>query len=356
MLDGFEIAARAWERVVCPLRLDRYEAGMLDTLCLTGEVAWAKWGAVQAPGSGPQASDVTRMPGFVAATPVMLFLREHADVWRALRADGAMPGSDTEAGFSQSSRDVLHTLQRRGASFLRELSAACDLDEAATAAALGDLAARGLVSSDGFGGVRALVRASSRRPLGRQSHAAAGRWSLIAPVDSSVERERAVETQARILLKRYGVVFRKVVARENVAVWRDLARVYRRLEARGEIRGGRFVAGVSGEQFALPEAVQLLREMRRTPARGVPIVISAVDPLNLTGIVTAGERVRAVTSTRILYRDGVPIAVLESREVRALAEAGETLTDAELAALSGRRTSFASQTMASGYRLHASGA
>src|SRR5205807_5568900 len=137
----------------------------------------------------------------------------------------------------------------------------------------------------------------------------AGRWSILT---SDIDREEAVETQARALLKRYGVIFRRLLTREpNAAPWRELARVYRRLEARGEIRGGRFVTGMSGEQFALPEAVERLREVRRTAPDGRLSVISAADPLNLAGIITAGERVRAVGATRLVYRDGVPLAALE---------------------------------------------
>src|SRR5262249_47117545 len=149
--------------------------------------------------------------------------------------------------------------------------------------------------------VRALKQpdASSNR-----RHDLAGRWSA-TPVTTPGTREAAVETQARVLLERYGVVFRRMLTREtNAATWRGLTNVYRRLEAGGEIRGGRFVTGVSGEQFALPDAVERLREVRRSGRDGRLITISAADPLNLTGVLTAGDRIRAVTRTRIVYRDG----------------------------------------------------
>ena len=127
----------------------------------------------------------------------------------------------------------------------------------------------------------------------------------------------AVETQAWTLLRRYGVLFRRLLTREPIAApWRDLARVCRRLEARGEIRGGRFVSGMSGEQFALPRAVERLREVRRTPTHGRPIAISAADPLNLAGIVTAGERVRATGRIHVVYRDGVPVDVVDRAPAR----------------------------------------
>ena len=150
-------------------------------------------------------------------------------------------------------------------------------------------------------------------------------------------REEAVEVQARALLERYGVIFGRLLAREtNAASWRELTRVYRRLEARGEIRGGRFVTGVSGEQFALPDAVDRLREVRRSGRDGRLLTISAVDPLNLTGILTSGERVRATIGTRLVYRDGVPLAALEGDYIRPLAEIEPASAGAVASALMGR--------------------
>jgi ATP-dependent Lhr-like helicase len=332
MFDGLEIAARAWERVVLPSRMDRYQPYMLDTLCLTGEVGWAK---AQASGPGLRASSANR--AFVSGTPIALFLRKHADVWRAT-FDPPERHEPVDNELTDAAADVLGVLERRGASFFRDLAAATESDEATTAAALGELVSLGLVTSDGFGGVRALIRASTRRPVGRDTHASAGRWSRLAEEQQpGGDRDEALEIQARTLLGRYGVVFRKMVAREHVAPWRDLSRVYRRLEARGDIRGGRFVAGVSGEQFALPHAVERLREVRRSPASARAVVVSGADPLNVTGLVVAGERVRAVVSTRILFRHGAPVAALEGGRVRPLTPAGEHLEADELAALTGRR-------------------
>jgi len=205
--------------------------------------------------------------------------------------------------------------------------------------ALGELVSAGLVASDGFGGLRSIIRASSRRPASgsngqpasrlRTSYAGArvnvaGRWSLVSgssgtQAPTQGEHDAAVEAQARSLLLRYGVVFRRLLAREaNLAPWRELSRIYRRLEARGEIRGGRFVSGMSGEQFATPGAIEQLREIRRTAPDGRSIVVSAADPLNLAGIVTAGDRVRAVAATRVVYRDGIPLAAMEGDYVRPL--------------------------------------
>jgi ATP-dependent Lhr-like helicase len=221
---------------------------------------------------------------------------------------------------------VLDMLRSRGASFFGDLATACGLDADGLRAAIGSLVTCGLAASDGFSGLRALVRAShGSGPLTARHASFAGRWTANG-TGADTHRDAAIEMQARALLRRYGVVFRRVTAREPVAAsWRELTRVYRRLEARGEIRGGRFVSGMSGEQFALPDAVERLREVRRTPADGRIVAVSAADPLNLAGIVTTGERIRAAGRTRIAYRDGVPVAVLEADIVRDLA-----LTDAAL--------------------------
>jgi ATP-dependent Lhr-like helicase len=321
-LDGFELAADAWEKFVLPARVDGYEPSMLDTLCLTGEVGWARL--------SPPAREQTQMVG---ATPVALFLREHAESWAALKNAAA-----TDVDLSDTARAVLDALRTRGASFVHELAAAAAVDETGVRAALGDLVSAGLVASDGFGGLRSIIRASTARPSRAN---VAGRWSVLptAGVDGG-DRGVAVEAQARSLLLRYGVVFRRLLAREaNAAPWRELTRVYRRLEARGEIRGGRFVSGMSGEQFALADAVDRLREIRRTPADGRAIVISAADPLNLAGIVTAGDRVRAVSATRIVYRDGFPLAAMEGDYVRPLtmlADVGPELAAEVASTLAGR--------------------
>jgi ATP-dependent Lhr-like helicase len=205
--------------------------------------------------------------------------------------------------------------------FFRDLGPACGLDADELRQAIATLVAAGLVTSDGFSGVRAILLAERDGVPARDRRSSFnGRWSAVEPDASvSTSREGAVELQAWAIIRRYGVVFRRLLAREtNAALWRELARVYRRLEARGEIRGGRFVTGMTGEQFALPDAVDRLREIRRTAADGRLTSISAADPLNLTGVVTAGERIRSAIRSRIVYRDGVPIAVVESGVVREL--------------------------------------
>jgi ATP-dependent Lhr-like helicase len=324
VLDGYELAAGAWERAVLPARLDKYDPAMLDMLCLTGEVGWARLS------SGPAA--------VVGATPIALFLRDHLQAWIATRGQTAtsrVTATPTVAGgpvLSPDAHRVRERLETRGALFFNELRTACELPAEAAAAALGELVGAGLVTSDGFAGLRTLIAGVPAQ--------AAGRWAVIASpeeVSSLTPRDEALEQQAWTLLRRYGVVFRRVLAREtNIAPWRVLARVLRRLELRGEIRGGRFVAGMSGEQFALPDAVTRLREIRRTPPDGRLMVISAADPLNLAGIITAGERVRAVAGTRIVYCDGVPLAALEGDYIRQLAPIDASIAATVASTLAGR--------------------
>ena len=235
---------------------------------------------------------------------------------------------------SSYARDVYAAMERRGALFFSEIVSESGLLATQVEQALGELVALGLVTSDSFGGLRALLIPSSKRrplapsrrrrrtaPLGVEN---AGRWALLGrragTTDARRVDEAAVEQQARVLLLRYGVVFRRLLAREtNLVPWRELVFVYRRFEARGEIRGGRFVAAMSGEQFALPEAVGQLRAVRRSAREGQLIGLSAADPLNLAGVVTAGERVPALATNRVVYQDGVPIAALEAGEFRPLA-------------------------------------
>ena len=326
MLDGFELPAGAWERSVLPARLQMYDPSALDMLCLAGEVSWARLSApaVDAGRSRP-----------IGATPVALFLREHAADWQALRRVDA----DAETALPPAARRVLETLRSRGASFFGDLAGTC-ADAAELRHAIGTLVAAGLAASDGFSGLRALVW-GGRGGVSRDRRANfAGRWTALgsgAPV-AQAARDAAVERQAWVLLRRYGVVFRRLLAREtNAAPWRELTRVYRRLEARGEIRGGRFVAGMSGEQFALPDAVERMREIRRAAPGGRLITISAADPLNLVGITTAGERIRALRRNRIVYRDGIPLAVREGETVRELGQIDQAIAGDVARALAGSR-------------------
>jgi ATP-dependent Lhr-like helicase len=331
-LSGYPAAAVAWERAILPARMDPYEASLLDTLCLTGELAWAR---AAAPAS--EVADV------VAATPIAILPRELAGLWLVSQSEGGerVP----EMALDDACRGALDVLRVRGALFGHEIGSACGFDDEGLKRVLGRLVAAGLVTSDGFGGLRLLLHGSSRAIASGRDRVA-GRWSLLSslryrgPGAPGVNAElgtQALELRARTLLRRYGVVFRRLLTREaGMPPWRDLCYFYRRLEARGDIRGGRFVAGVSGEQYALPDAVERLRETRRTPPDRRLITISASDPLNLAGILTAGERVRVQASSRILYQDGVPLATLEGDYVRPLTEVPAAVASQVATALAGR--------------------
>jgi ATP-dependent helicase Lhr and Lhr-like helicase len=326
-LDGVEVPAGAWETEVLSARCEEYDPQMLDLLSLTGRVAW---GRLSAP--GPAAAASTPAGGSpmrpIRSSPAALFTRDHADLWLSLTRNGA-PAEGNLSAYARAVREVLET---RGASFFQDLTAGSGLLGTQVEAALGELAARGLVTSDSFAGLRSLlVPASKRKPVSgavrRQAMVgfgiqSAGRWSRLE-VPEGISRQDALSRWALTLLRRYGVVFSRMLARESVNVpWRELLLIYRRLEARGEIRGGRFVAGVTGEQFALPEAVARMRSIRKEPRNGQLVAISAADPLNLLGIAVPGERVAGLAGNRILFEDGVPLAVVEGGEVRALT--GET--------------------------------
>ena len=328
-LDGLELPARAWEADVLPRRLDRYEPSMLDMLCLTGAVGWAKISR------SDRSDGRERSPAVVSATPIALFLREHADAWLSLASQNR---AAEVSGLGAAAQAVLDHLATRGASFGHDVAAAANLDAGSYYAAIADLVAAGLVTSDGFAGLRAVVAGAGSGSSSRITRTdASGRWSTLQ-YDAAVERHAAVEAIAWTLLRRYGVVFRRLLAREGLDVpWRELARVYRILEARGDIRGGRFVSGMSGEQFALPDAVERLREIRRTGDDDRLMTISAADPLNLTGIVTPGDRIRAVAGNRLVYRNGVPVAAMEGDMLRMLGDIDPAVAPEVAAAAAGRR-------------------
>jgi ATP-dependent helicase Lhr and Lhr-like helicase len=306
-LDGYELAAGAWEHDVLTARVADYEPEYLDMLCLSGRVAWGR----VTPGTS------ARTP--LRSSPIALLVREHSALWRA-------PAGSGVEDLASDARAVLAALRARGASFFHELAAGTGLLRAQVERALGELAGAGLVTADSFSGLRALLAPSekhkrrSRRRGAATGVDTAGRWALLGG-DESAQGDERIERIARVLLGRYGVVFRSLLARESrLPTWRELAAVYRRLEARGEIRGGRFVSGFGGEQFALPDAVGRLRAVRRLEKTSEMVALSAADPLNLVGIVTPEGRVPALAGNRVLFRDGVPIAALEGGEPRRLAQ------------------------------------
>ncbi|MDN0073780.1 DEAD/DEAH box helicase [Crenobacter sp. SG2303] len=320
-LEGYEAPAGAWETELLPSRIPAYEPSWLDDLCLAGRLSWAR---LTPRSVSPDRPGKTKGAGPIRTTPITLFARRNGQLWTQLSAPPEPPALSVRA------QAVADAIREHGASFFDELVDATHLLGVQVEEALAELVAVGLVNADSFGGLRALlVPSERRRPSGgstrRRHHrtvqfgmADAGRWALARRSSASANDAEATEHVARTLLRRYGVVFWRLLEREAdwLPPWRDLLRVYRRLEARGELRGGRFVAGFSGEQYALPEAVGLLREVRRTPHKGEWLSLSGADPLNLVGILTPGPKLPALTGNRVLYRDGVPIAVFAAGEVR----------------------------------------
>ncbi len=322
-LEGFEAPAAAWESEILPARIEEYEPAWLDDQCLAGRIAWTRLRP-----RDPRPAGAERGATPVRTTPITLLARRHVALWSSLSpaGNGAPPGPRAQA--------VADFIREHGASFFDEIVEGTGLLRTQIEEALAELVALGLVNSDSFGGLRALLTPSDRRrPFagGRRRRRTvdfgmedAGRWALARRAPPALQgapaKPEAAVRAARALLLRYGVVFWRLIEREAAWLppWRELLGVYRRLEARGEIRGGRFVAGFSGEQFALPHAVGLLREARRKPHDGRWISISGADPLNLVGILTPGPKLAALTGNRLLYRDGLPVALLAGGEVQLL--------------------------------------
>jgi ATP-dependent Lhr-like helicase len=318
-LDGYGVPAAAWEPEILSLRVKDYTPAWLDQLCFTGRIGWGRL----APPRNADGRSI--LP--IRSSPISLFTRENAAHWCTLS------GPAEPFGFSPDTQLTLETLASKGALFFGELVKQTRLLPSRVERALAELVAQGYVTADSFEGMRALlVPEEKRAPFSatehRRRHKAvtsiefAGRWSLLRPLTSpgahedQSHRDEAIVVFARQLLRRYGLVFRRMIERETLSLtWYELCRTYRRLEAQGEIRGGYFVNGVSGEQFALPEAVGLLRSIRKKPLTGTLRAISAADPLNLAGILTPGSRIAAISAHRILLRDGVPVAALKAGQV-----------------------------------------
>ncbi|MGI9065272.1 MAG: DEAD/DEAH box helicase [Pyrinomonadaceae bacterium] len=383
-LEGFEAPAASWEGELLPSRLAEYDPAWLDALCLSGEVVWAR---LTPPATASASRAISVEPGNervrgaapVRNTPIALLQRKNFAIWNSVFPQPSL----NETEFSTTTSAVHDYLATRGASFFTDIVDGTKLLRSQVEESLAELVANGLVVSDSFAGLRALLTPSSRKTqaAARRKHrqpvyemSSAGRWSLLQRESDKLKfvgqvAPEAAEEIARILLKRYGVVFKRLLEREGIALpWRVLLRIYHRLEARGEIRGGRFVAGISGEQFALPEAVGMLRAIRRArtgsmdfgfrspsqmaedaatePSRIVGlqsieeslISVSAADPLNLIGIITPGGRITAYTSNRLLYHNGEPVAVLEGGETRFLVELSRSMEWKAKAALMRKAT------------------
>jgi len=320
-LEGFEAPAAAWEGELLPARINDYSISWLDDLCTAGRTLWTRLRAGATDAGAAKGSTPVR------ATPVVLLPRRDAGVWTRL----APPPSADEA-LSSRAQKVVDYLGENGASFFDELVAGAHLLRTELEDVLAELVARGRIHCDSYAGLRALLVPASKRPSanpGRRRRAAlfgiedAGRWALIRrPSEPQAHKAEDVEHVARTLLRRYGVVCWRLLEREAqwLPPWRELVRVYHRLEARGEIRGGRFISGLSGEQFALPEAIGLMRQIRQRPLDGAMVCVSAVDPLNLVGTIVSGDKVPRLAGSRVLYRDGVPLGTLVSGEVNLLVE------------------------------------
>jgi ATP-dependent Lhr-like helicase len=304
-MQGFEAPANAWERQILPRRIADYDPKVLDHLCLTGAVGWGR--VSPHPATLETAMMERRRVVPTSVAPITFFVREDAD-WMLPHRQG---GEEEMRGLSSDGREVMQYLRQRGASFFADIVRGTRKLKSEVEAALWELVAGGLLTADGFDNLRALIDPKRRSGQGsgrttRPRHSA-GRWSLLYSGEP-VEGTRALEATCWMLLRRYGIVFREVLTREAILPkWREVLITLRRLEDRGEVRGGRFVSGFLGEQFALPLAVESLRAQRGLPSSGEAIEVSAADPLNLVGIVVPGERVAANSGRFVEFREGIAV-------------------------------------------------
>jgi ATP-dependent Lhr-like helicase len=320
-LQGFEAPANAWESHLLAPRVAGYDPQILDQLCLTGDVGWgrlsphpatlepiASWSAGVSPALLGDRNDTPAMavrritPSSVA--PITFFVREESD-WMIPRHPPLAVGTQA---LSHVAREVLEFIGQRGASFFADIVRGTGKLKSEVETALWELVAAGLFTADGFDNLRALIDPKRRAGQGRgrrcRPRHSTGRWSLLFSSEAT-DRAKAVQTVCSVLLERYGVVFRELTWREEFPFkWRELLITFRRLEDRGEVRGGRFVDGFLGEQFALPVALESLRAARHVEPTGETVTLSAADPLNLVGIIVPGERVPAISGKTITLRDG----------------------------------------------------
>ena len=309
-LQGFEIPANAWEKDILAARVNKYDPATLDQLCLTGAVGWGRLSPH--PATLEDSGEGRRRVVPTSVAPITFFVRDDSD-WMQPRLGG--DEQTFERVLSEAARSVLEFLRRRGASFFADIVRGTERLKAEIETALWELVAAGMVTADGFENLRSLINPRRRNATGtpkltRPRHTG-GRWSLLYPGEGT-DRSKVVEATCWMLLRRYGVVFRETLAREsNLPKWRELLIAFRRLEDRGEVRGGRFVNGFLGEQFALPEAVESLRAMRNLPLSGEVVTISAADPLNLVGFIVPGERVAAISGKHVTFRDGIPVEAVQ---------------------------------------------
>ena len=316
LLQGWEAPAASWELDLLPARMNGYQPDWLEKACWQGEVAWARMTLREPrPLSGPRRGVDTspaelRRPVAPGRNALLTFARREELEWMllaarpdSLRSDGP---AELPADLSHPAREVAEVLERRGACFFQDLVSGTRRLPNEVEDGLWELLSRGYVTADAVQNLRVLQSPKLKRRQRATQRGGPGRWTLLRPLERR-EPDELTDKVARLLLNRYGVVFRDLVAREPLApAWRELVALYRRMEARGEIRGGRFLQGFAGEQFALPEAVEMARAVRRAPKLGHLVTLAAVDPLNLSGIVTPGARVSAQMGQYIQYVDGVP--------------------------------------------------
>jgi ATP-dependent Lhr-like helicase len=316
-MQGFEAPANSWERQILARRIADYDPKVLDQLCLTGAVGWGR--VSPHPATLETVPPERRRVVPTSVAPITFFVREDAD-WMIPHREA---GDEETRGLSPDAKAVMQFLRQRGASFFTDIVRGTGKLKAEVETALWELVAGGLLTADGFDNLRALIDPKRRSGHGngrsmRPRHSA-GRWSLLY-AGEPVDRARALEATCWMLLRRYGIVFREVLSRETILPkWRELLITLRRLEDRGEVRGGRFVSGFLGEQFALPVAVESLRAQRNVPANGEMVSVSAADPLNLVGILVPGERVAANSGRVVAFRDGVAVPPSERPGVVVLA-------------------------------------
>jgi ATP-dependent Lhr-like helicase len=310
-LQGCEIATGAWEKKVLATRVRRYESAWLDQLCVAGQMTWGRL----APRDSASAPSRAAPIAIVRRADLPWLLRQPVGQGQA---SGDASDTPADAGLSLVARDVLSFLRTHGASFTDEILAGTRRLRSEVEDALWELVGAGRVTGDSFAGLRGLLATTAKIGGQRQRwHArwsrswnggpSAGRWSLLRVVGEPPTEEERLDCLARQYVRRWGVVLREIVSREpGSPPWRDLLRVYRQLEMRGELRGGRLVAGLVGEQFAAPEALEMLRASRKKPSTGERVELSASDPLNLTGVLFPGPRIPAVSGQTVAYRDGNP--------------------------------------------------
>jgi ATP-dependent Lhr-like helicase len=325
-LGGYEAAASAWEPHLLRVRLAKYDPDALDRLCLSGAVAWGRLSPHPRLGQ-PESREPARRIQPTSVAPVGMFLREDAEWLLASYRLEEPWTADMSARLTGAAEDVLRYLSQRGASFFHDLTRGTGRLASEIEDGLWELVAAGLVTADGFDNLRALMDPRRRRAetetRGRRPRHVAGRWSLLRAdgIPTEPDRDGLAERMAMRLLRRYGVVFRDLVRKESGSFsWRDLLLQYRRMELKGEVRGGRFVSGFTGEQFALPEALEALRAVRKSAAvqTGQELRLSASDPLNLVGIILPGTRVPAVPWNFVVFRDGQFVRAIFGREARSV--------------------------------------